>query len=176
MYRILEKNNSGSRTVLNCARRCFYQYANHLPNHVLSIELLELWTYEVEGLLEFFEPLRFLGLLGLWAVGFLGLWSSGNLGRWVLRDFRSLGFWVVRYLGLSGPLGFWVSGSLGPCVPGSLGLWVYGSLGLWASGSLGLWVFGSLGRQSIGYCSSTLDGKSNINMYHDHRVYGSMGL
>ena len=60
--------------------------------------------------MEFFEPLRFLGLLGLWPVGFLGLWSSGNLGRWVLRDFRSLGFWVVRYLGLSGPLGFWVSG------------------------------------------------------------------
>ena len=25
--------------VLNCARRYFYQYANHLPNHLLSIEL-----------------------------------------------------------------------------------------------------------------------------------------
>ena len=24
---------------MNCARRCFYQYANHLPNHLLSIEL-----------------------------------------------------------------------------------------------------------------------------------------
>ena len=23
---------------MNCARRCFYQYANHLPNHLLSIE------------------------------------------------------------------------------------------------------------------------------------------
>ena len=34
-----QKNNSGSRTVLNCARNCFYQYANHLPNHSLSIEL-----------------------------------------------------------------------------------------------------------------------------------------
>ena len=30
---------SGSRTVLNCARNRFYQYANHLPNHLLSIEL-----------------------------------------------------------------------------------------------------------------------------------------
>ena len=38
MYRIPEKQ-SGSRTVLNCARSCFYQYANHLPNHLLSIEL-----------------------------------------------------------------------------------------------------------------------------------------
>ena len=25
--------------VLNCARNCFYQYANLLPNHLLSIEL-----------------------------------------------------------------------------------------------------------------------------------------
>ena len=24
---------------MNCARCCFYQYANHLPNHLLSIEL-----------------------------------------------------------------------------------------------------------------------------------------
>ena len=24
---------------MNCARRCFYQYANHLPNRLLSIEL-----------------------------------------------------------------------------------------------------------------------------------------
>ena len=24
---------------MNCARRYFYQYANHLPNHLLSIEL-----------------------------------------------------------------------------------------------------------------------------------------
>ena len=24
---------------MNCTRRCFYQYANHLPNHLLSIEL-----------------------------------------------------------------------------------------------------------------------------------------
>ena len=24
---------------MNCARSCFYQYANHLPNHLLSIEL-----------------------------------------------------------------------------------------------------------------------------------------
>ena len=24
---------------MNCARRCFYQYVNHLPNHLLSIEL-----------------------------------------------------------------------------------------------------------------------------------------
>ena len=38
MYRIPEKQ-SGSRKVLNCARSCFYQYANHLPNHLLSIEL-----------------------------------------------------------------------------------------------------------------------------------------
>ena len=61
---------------------------------------------------------------------------------------------------------------------GSMGLWVFRSLGLWVSGSLGLWVFeslclwvsGSLGRQSIAYCSSTLDGKSNLNMYHDHRL------
>ena len=29
----------GSQAVLNCARSCFYQYANHLPNHLLSIEL-----------------------------------------------------------------------------------------------------------------------------------------
>ena len=65
---------------------------------------------------------------------------------------------------------------MGPWVSGFLGLWALGFLGPWVSGSLGLWVFGSLGRQSIGYCSSTLDGKSNLNMYHDHRVYGSMGL
>ena len=25
--------------VLNCARSCFFQYANHLPNHLLSIKL-----------------------------------------------------------------------------------------------------------------------------------------
>ena len=25
--------------VLNCAKHYFYQYANHLPNHLLSIEL-----------------------------------------------------------------------------------------------------------------------------------------
>ena len=24
---------------MNCARNCFYQYANHLPNHLLSTEL-----------------------------------------------------------------------------------------------------------------------------------------
>ena len=24
---------------MNCAKSCFYQYANHLPNHLLSIEL-----------------------------------------------------------------------------------------------------------------------------------------
>ena len=24
---------------MNCARNCFYQYAHHLPNHLLSIEL-----------------------------------------------------------------------------------------------------------------------------------------
>ena len=38
MYRIPEKQ-SGSRTTLNCARSCFYQYANHLPNYLLSIKL-----------------------------------------------------------------------------------------------------------------------------------------
>ena len=38
MYRIPE-NQSGSRTVLNCAKSCLYQYANHLPNHLLSIKL-----------------------------------------------------------------------------------------------------------------------------------------
>ena len=38
MYRMPEKQ-SGSRRVSNCARSCFYQYANHLPNHLLSIEL-----------------------------------------------------------------------------------------------------------------------------------------
>ena len=37
MYRMTKQ--SGSRTVLNCARSCFFQYANHLPNHLLSIEL-----------------------------------------------------------------------------------------------------------------------------------------
>ena len=83
--------------------------------------------------------------MGPWVSGFLGLWALGSLGPWV-----------------SGSLGLWVSGSMG--------LWVSGSLGLWVFGSLGLWVFGSLGGQSIGYCSSTLDGKSNLNMYHDHRL------
>ena len=40
MYRMPEKQ-SGSRNlkVLNCTRSCFYQYANHLPNHLLSIEV-----------------------------------------------------------------------------------------------------------------------------------------
>ena len=38
MYRMPEKQ-SGRRTVLNCTWSCFYQYPNHLPNHVLSIEL-----------------------------------------------------------------------------------------------------------------------------------------
>ena len=38
MYRMPEKQ-SGSRTVLNCAKSCFYQYTNHLPNHLLSVEL-----------------------------------------------------------------------------------------------------------------------------------------
>ena len=38
MYRMPEKQ-SGSRTVLNCAWSCFYQYTNHLPNLSLSIEL-----------------------------------------------------------------------------------------------------------------------------------------
>ena len=40
MYRMPEKQ-SGSRNlkVLNCTRSCFYQYANHLPNHLLSIKL-----------------------------------------------------------------------------------------------------------------------------------------
>ena len=38
MYRMTE-NQSRSRTVLNCARSCFHHYANHLPNHLLSIEL-----------------------------------------------------------------------------------------------------------------------------------------
>ena len=38
MYKMPEKQ-SGIRKVLNCARSCFYQYANHLPNHLLSIEL-----------------------------------------------------------------------------------------------------------------------------------------
>ena len=38
MYR-MRKKQPRSRTVLNCARSCFYQYANHLPNHLLSIEL-----------------------------------------------------------------------------------------------------------------------------------------
>ena len=37
MYRMTKQ--SGSRTVLNWARSCFFQYANHLPNHLLSIEL-----------------------------------------------------------------------------------------------------------------------------------------
>ena len=37
MYRMTKQ--SGSWTVLNCARSCFFQYANHLPNHLLSIEL-----------------------------------------------------------------------------------------------------------------------------------------
>ena len=38
MYRMPEKQ-SGSQTVLNRTKSCFYQYANHLPNHLLSIEL-----------------------------------------------------------------------------------------------------------------------------------------
>ena len=38
MYTMPEKQ-SGSRMVLNCTRSCFYQYANHLPNHLLSIKL-----------------------------------------------------------------------------------------------------------------------------------------
>ena len=37
MYRMTKQ--SGSRTVLNWARSCFFQYANHLPNHLLSIKL-----------------------------------------------------------------------------------------------------------------------------------------
>ena len=37
MYRMTKQ--SGSRTVLNWDRSCFFQYANHLPNHLLSIEL-----------------------------------------------------------------------------------------------------------------------------------------
>ena len=38
MYTMPEKQ-SGSQMVLNCTRSCFYQYANHLPNHLLSIKL-----------------------------------------------------------------------------------------------------------------------------------------
>ena len=38
MYRIPEKQFR-KPTVWNCATRCFYQYANHLSNHLLSIEL-----------------------------------------------------------------------------------------------------------------------------------------
>ena len=38
MYRMPEKQ-SGSQAVLDCTRSCFYQYANNLPNHILSIEL-----------------------------------------------------------------------------------------------------------------------------------------
>ena len=38
MYRMPEKQ-SGSQKVLNSARSCFHQYANHLPDHLLSIEL-----------------------------------------------------------------------------------------------------------------------------------------
>ena len=38
MYR-MRKKQPRCRTVLNYARSCFYQYANHLPNHLLSIEL-----------------------------------------------------------------------------------------------------------------------------------------
>ena len=34
-----ENKNQVGQTVLNCARSCFFQYANHLPNHLLSIEL-----------------------------------------------------------------------------------------------------------------------------------------
>ena len=37
MYRMTKQ--SGSRTVLNCAGSCFFQYANHLSNHLLSIKL-----------------------------------------------------------------------------------------------------------------------------------------
>ena len=35
----MRKKQPRCRTVLNYARSCFYQYANHLPNHLLSIEL-----------------------------------------------------------------------------------------------------------------------------------------
>ena len=38
MYRMPEKQ-SGSQKVLNSARSCFHQYANHLPDHLLSTEL-----------------------------------------------------------------------------------------------------------------------------------------
>ena len=38
MYRMPEKQ-SGSQAVLDCTRSCFYQYANNLSNHILSIEL-----------------------------------------------------------------------------------------------------------------------------------------
>ena len=38
MYRMPE-TQSGSQKVLNSARSCFHQYANHLPDHLLSIEL-----------------------------------------------------------------------------------------------------------------------------------------
>ena len=39
IYRIPEKQFRKSNGFMNCARSCFYQYANHLPNHLLSIEL-----------------------------------------------------------------------------------------------------------------------------------------
>ena len=35
----MPEKQSGSQTVLNSARSCFHQYANHLPDHLFSIEL-----------------------------------------------------------------------------------------------------------------------------------------
>ena len=35
----MPEKQSGSRMVLNCTRSCFYQYANHLHNHLLFIKL-----------------------------------------------------------------------------------------------------------------------------------------
>ena len=35
----MPEKQSGSQKVLNSARSCFHQYANHLPDHLLSIEL-----------------------------------------------------------------------------------------------------------------------------------------
>ena len=40
---------------MNCAINCFYQYANHLPNHLLSIEL----KY-TDFFLPLFDLLRFI--------------------------------------------------------------------------------------------------------------------
>ena len=99
--------------------------------------LLELWTYEDEGLLEFLELQGFQDCQGF------GLLGSGPLGAWVVGSSGTLGPWGFGSLGLW--VGLWVSGSLGPWVPRSLGLQVSGSLGLWVSRSLGLWVSGSLG-------------------------------